>query len=299
MRIDSTQRRWCLAAAFIAAGSAVVYILYASRAADGPKGGSWIGLTFGIASALLILFCALLAVRKKILLPRVGSLTWWMKGHLWLGLLTIPLALFHSAFHFGGLLSSVLMWLLFIVTGTGIIGMVLQHVTPGIMTSQLDKETTYELIPHYIQELRREALELVMAACGAFAAANNEKKLLETAMKTALREPQPPKEVSGRDLLQHFYEYTVLPFLQRPFARNFALADPVQAAILLEGLQTRVDPALHDTVQRFGLIGEEVRRMMRQFRLHQFLHGWLLVHVPLSYSLLILLVVHAVVALYY
>jgi hypothetical protein len=36
-----------------------------------------------------------------------------------------------------------------------------------------------------------------------------------------------------------------------------------------------------------------------QRRLHRLLHGWLLIHIPASYALLLLGVAHAVVALTY
>jgi len=39
--------------------------------------------------------------------------------------------------------------------------------------------------------------------------------------------------------------------------------------------------------------------LVLQERLHRWLHGWLLVHIPISLALVILGVVHAVVALRY
>jgi hypothetical protein len=44
-------------------------------------------------------------------------------------------------------------------------------------------------------------------------------------------------------------------------------------------------------------ICEEKRQLDQQSRLHRILHGWLLVHIPLSYALLLLGAVHAVMAL--
>ena len=43
----------------------------------------------------------------------------------------------------------------------------------------------------------------------------------------------------------------------------------------------------------------ERRRLAEQERLHGWLHGWLLLHIPLSAALLVLGVAHAVTALYY
>jgi hypothetical protein len=46
-------------------------------------------------------------------------------------------------------------------------------------------------------------------------------------------------------------------------------------------------------------ICEERRQLERQRRMHDVLHGWLLVHIPTSYALLLLGAVHAVYALRY
>jgi hypothetical protein len=60
-----------------------------------------------------------------------------------------------------------------------------------------------------------------------------------------------------------------------------------------------VPPSVGDVVDEIQDICEERRQLAVQRRLHHWLHGWLLVHVPLSYALLLLSIVHAVVALRY
>ena len=54
---------------------------------------------------------------------------------------------------------------------------------------------------------------------------------------------------------------------------------------------------LHSSVDDLENICEEKRQLDQQSRLHKVLHGWLLVHIPLSYALLVLGAVHAVMAL--
>jgi hypothetical protein len=44
-------------------------------------------------------------------------------------------------------------------------------------------------------------------------------------------------------------------------------------------------------------ICEEKRQLDRQSRLHKVLHGWLLVHIPLSYAVLLISAWHAAVAI--
>jgi hypothetical protein len=54
-------------------------------------------------------------------------------------------------------------------------------------------------------------------------------------------------------------------------------------------------PKLED----LGNICQEKRDLDRQRRMHIVLHGWLLVHIPASYALLLLGAVHAVYSLRY
>jgi len=47
------------------------------------------------------------------------------------------------------------------------------------------------------------------------------------------------------------------------------------------------------------VICEEERQLLRQRRMHGVLHAWLIIHVPLSFALMVLAVVHIVMALKY
>jgi len=57
--------------------------------------------------------------------------------------------------------------------------------------------------------------------------------------------------------------------------------------------------AAHATLGDLEDICDEARQLTRQQRLHRWLHGWLLVHIPLSLALILLGAVHAVMALRY
>ena len=134
MRLDRTQRRWAWAslAIFVAAGAA--YLWYAARSLEGPRGGSAIGLVYGIVGFGFMIFAALLGARKRVPTWRLGRAQSWMRGHLWLGLLALPMILFHGGFHLGGTLTQVLMWLLIVTVGSGVFGALLQNYVPRMMT---------------------------------------------------------------------------------------------------------------------------------------------------------------------
>src|SRR6476646_7400592 len=148
VRIDRTQRGWAIASLVILALFTAVYAAYAVHAPEGPRGGSALGLAFGAIGFGFMIFAALLGARKRVPVWRIGRAQAWMRGHLWLGLLSLPLILFHGGFHFGGLLTEVPMWLLIITVASGIFGAILQHYLPTIMTRNVPLETIYDEIGH-------------------------------------------------------------------------------------------------------------------------------------------------------
>src|SRR5271165_6971904 len=104
MRIDRTHCPWVIATVALAIVSTAAYILYAVETPGGPRGGSAMGLTFGIAGYALMLYAGFLGARKEVPVWRIGRAQTWMRGHLWLGLLSFPLILFHAGFAYRGTL---------------------------------------------------------------------------------------------------------------------------------------------------------------------------------------------------
>ena len=64
-------------------------------------------------------------------------------------------------------------------------------------------------------------------------------------------------------------------------------------------LEARLDPAAHPAVDEIEDLCSQRRQFDLEARLHHWLHGWLLVHAPLSIMLFILLLVHIYVACKY
>jgi hypothetical protein len=298
MRIDKTHRPWMLTTLALLGASLAIYILYAVRSPAGPRGGSALGLTFGIAGYALMLYAGLLGARKKVPVWRIGRAQTWMRGHIWLGLLSLPLILFHGGFAFRGPLTALLMWLLFIVIGSGVLGALVQHYLPSIMTSRVPMETIYEEIPRVRAQLREEADQLVATVCGPVD--------IETPSDTVLEE-QPAAAVStlvdieqeDRARFREIYLNQVRPFLADPDARHVELADRRRSAEVFESLRRLLVAPVHPILNDLENICEEEHQLSGQIRIYRWLHAWLLVHVPLSIALLVLGAVHAVMALRY
>jgi hypothetical protein len=120
-------------------------------------GGTPLGLAFGAISLGIFIFAILLSLRKKIPLWRVGTVQRWLRAHIWLTILTIPLVILHSGFRFGGPMTAFLMVLYAIVMLSGFYGLFLQHVMPRLMKERLPAETVYEQIPHIRSQLAAAA----------------------------------------------------------------------------------------------------------------------------------------------
>src|SRR5712691_3839856 len=116
-------------------------------------GGTPLGLTYGAIAFAIFIFAALFSVRKRVVLWRLGTLQRWMRSHIWLTLLTIPLVLLHSGFRLGGPMTTLNMTLYSVVMVSGIYGLFLQHRMPLIMQERLPTETVYEQIPHIRSQL--------------------------------------------------------------------------------------------------------------------------------------------------
>ncbi len=304
MLIDHTHRRWLVGSAVGLAVATAVYILYSLHSPRGPRGGSALGLTYGIAGFLFMLFAGLLGLRKKFPVWRIGRAQSWMRGHLWFGLLSFPLILFHGGFHFGGTLTRMLMWLFVFVWVSGILGAALQHFMPRFQTAQLPMETIYEQIDRVRGQLAEEAGQLVEETCSALEGEVSRASERQRAMSasagtqgglTVASGLQANQQVSTQ--LRQFLDEEMRPYLERAGAHAMRLGQTTQAQKMFQQFRVLLPPELHSNLDDLENICEEKRQLDKQSRLHKILHGWLLVHIPLSYALLLLGAVHAVVAL--
>jgi hypothetical protein len=292
MRIDATHRPWLAISAGILAAATLLYAFFYTPSALGSQGGTPLGLFFGVAGFAFMIFAALLGARKKVPVWRVGRAQTWMRGHLWLGLLALPLILFHAGFRFGGALTTVVMVLLIVVVASGVFGAALQHYLPAVMTREVPMETIYEQIDSVRAQLLAEADERIAAVCGST-------RRQEEFAGGAADSGAAVALTTRADALADFYARHMRPFLEHPAARGHALADADQARGAFVELRALVPPELHEAVGDLDNLCEEERQLTRQAGLHHWLHVWLLLHVPLSLALLLLSAVHAILALRY
>jgi hypothetical protein len=261
-----------------------------------------------------MIFAALLGARKRVPTWRIGRAQGWMRGHLWLGFLSLPMILFHGGFHFGGTLTSVLLWLLILTVVSGVFGAALQHFVPRVMTTDIKLETIYDEIENVRKLLREEADRGVEAICGPLGIGKSASEevlragglsaargMATAGGGTAVAASTESVVLTEEECapLRKFYLSDMRPFLEQPRVRGSRLGDADKAHAAFSGLRTLMPPAAQATVQDLEDICDEARQLVRQERLHRLLHGWLLVHIPLSLALILLGAVHAVMSLRY
>jgi hypothetical protein len=392
-------------------------------------GGTPLGLIFGAISLGIFVFAALLGVRKKVVLWRVGTVQRWLRAHIWLTLLTIPLVILHSGFRFGGPMTTLLIVLYVIVMGSGIYGLVLQHQMPRIMMERLPAESVYEQIPHIRGQLIAAAQKMrdsfkpappkktdagapapsaakavtagstpmastastlstptaraksvvgstiiaetiapvsappapaaavpavataakpaetmgtptarvpegastpagtepardvapppatpttvtpppAAVASGAGPAAQIQKKPSSppaSAAKAAAPAAKPaaaplPTDAASEAALLDFLERQVLPYLAAHRGDRFRLGDHRFSQDIFRFIKLRVTEAYRSRVEEIQAWCDERRMFDLQVKLHHWLHGWLFIHAPISFLLLMLTVWHAFVTLFY
>jgi hypothetical protein len=304
MLIDHTHRRWFIGSLAGLAIATAVYIPYAMRSPAGPRGGSAIGLIYGSIGFAFMLFAGLLGLRKKFPIWRIGRAQTWMRAHLWLGFISFPLILMHGGFHFGGTLTRVLMWLFIFVYASGLLGAALQHFVPRLHTARLPMETIYEQLDHVRQQLAEEARKIVEETCAALegdvgSASERQRALAAAAganwdvtVATGLAVDE-QASVELRRLLHDEIE----PFLSHSGTHKSRIGKAAVARAMFQQLRVLMPENLHANIDDLESICEEKRQLDEQSRLHKILHGWLLVHIPLSYAVLLLGAWHAVAAL--
>lgn len=281
MLIDRSHRAWMLITLLLLATATAAYVVYAGSAADGPQGGSVPGLLFGIAGAALMIFAGLLSGRKKLPGWQVGTAQFWLRGHIWLGLLSGPMILFHAGFQWGGLLEQVILVLTVVIIVSGMLGLALQQFVPRTMAASIPAEAMFEQLPAVCQSLRVSADRAVTDACGAAAV-----------LAPAAQGDDPKALVAG------FYRQTVRPFLGVEFVPS-PLVQATAASTLFGQLRSGVPDDLQRCLDQLARLCDERRQLLTQARFHRWLHGWLLLHVPLSAALLVLGLAHAITAMWY
>jgi hypothetical protein len=255
-------------------------------------GATPLGIAYGTAAFLIFIFAALLGPRKEVRHWRIGSAQAWMRAHIWLSVLTIPLVLLHCGLRSGSPMTTGLLALYTVVMLSGFYGLALQQFIPRQMSDRIPHEVIYDQIPFLRKELAASAIGMRAELAPAPAAA-------------AGRGPAPaltledPKVRESRAALVDTLDRDVIPYLKMRKGWGSRLARRKGSDDLFELLRMSVAEEYRGAVSQMQRWCDERRQTDLQIVMQHWLHYWLLVHVPASVLLLIWTAWHAVTGLFY
>lgn len=164
--------RWAWAALALSGTALAGYALIDQQ--PRPNGGSWYGYTLGTIGFGLIVWLALLGVRKRRINPGAWSLKAWTSAHVYLGLSLVVVGTLHTGFQIGWNVHTLAYVLMLLVIATGIYGVIAYTVLPARMSDNRREMTRAQMLDALTaldrqlesaaQPLARSEADLVLAA---------------------------------------------------------------------------------------------------------------------------------------
>jgi len=278
-----------------------------------PGGGSWPGLVLGAAAGAIFLFEAALGLKKTRFFRTARwtlSAQTWMKAHIWLGLLTVPLVVLHSGGRLGGTLTTLLVAAFSMVIASGLWGLALQNLLPRMLLEAAPAETIYSQIENVGRQYATEARRIVVATCGGDAdlsepatgpaperAIRGAERVVGLQIKRSPNAAGAGQKAIDSPAIRAALNEAIDPFLADGISRHGLLGSRQRNQWFFDDLRLRTPPELRELVGQLEELCERRRQLNVQRGLHFWLHNWLWLHLPLSLSLLLLLAAHVVWAL--
>jgi hypothetical protein len=311
--------RWFVAAVLATVAAVVWYGWEAAGRSRWPGGSSLVGLTYGVLAGGIIVFECLLGLRRTSLFRTsrwLGSAQLWMKAHIWLGLLAVPLIVMHSGLSWGGWLSTLVAGVFALVTASGLFGWLMQNLIPRWLIEAVPAETIHSQIEDVAIQLSSDARRLVGMQVTApetleltpqgkrrsskFVMAGAPRRVGTMVERLPRARQESPQELVVPEMLREAVAREIEPFLRSGRSPERGLNTTQRCTWYFEELKRRInDRELQAVVSQLEQLCDRRRQMNLQQTLHWWLHGWLSIHLPLAMILLILLVGHIWFALRY
>jgi hypothetical protein len=238
------------------------------------NGGSWLGYTLGTIGLLLILWLALLWVRKRRMSRGHWSLKAWTSAHVYLGLSLIIIGTLHTGFQLGWNVHTLAYALMMLVIVSGIFGVAAYTVLPRQMSFNRDAVTETQML----ESLRVIDRQLHDAA-----------QPLSQQHAALVRESLEQNSFGGGIVRRLRNSYPHCRTLEvRRAIRSETGKRPDMGGDPLE----RVDALLE---RKLSLLA----RVRRHLQLKAMLEVWLYVHVPLTFALIAALTAHIISVFFY
>lgn len=257
---------WLKSAGLLCLAAVVGY--FASDVKPRPNGGSWYGYTLGTIGAGLIIWLALLGVRKRAMTSGGWSLKSWTSAHVYLGLSLVVVATLHTGFQFGWNVHTLAYALMLLVIASGGFGVVVYAILPAALSRNRGEMTQVQMIDGIAavdrqlhdaaQPLSRAHADAVIATLG--------------------------QDYFGGGLIERLSGRAN----NDATTRAIALFDAVES----EPAAAKVEALLRRRTAQLD-------RLRHHLRLKAILEIWLYVHVPATIALIAALTAHIVAVFFY
>ena len=220
-----------------------------------------------------IVFLAAYNVRKKLPFLPLGSSETWLQWHIYIGYFTFALFAIHLEFQFPSGAFEIAFTIIFaIVMLSGVGGLFLSRQIPKRLTT-LGGEVIFERVPAYRHLLAERAEKLAVGSTA------------ETQSPTLL-------EFYTKNLRDFFAARP--PFWMNALGNSRGLQRVLEK---VEDLKRYTNDQERLILDELAVLLREKRRLDFHYALQGILKAWLFVHIPFTYSLLILTVVHMILVL--
>jgi len=219
----------------------------------------------------LMVFLALFNVRKKLPAPHLGRGRSWLKAHLYAGLFTVIAYALHAGFRWPtGILEGTLAALYYGLFLTGLLGWYLSRSFAKRMTTR-GNEVIFEQIPAerkaVAESIRQLALESVTG--------------------------------TGESSIADFYERSLMGFLDGQKNRMLHLGESSRPLVALQremkNLRRYLDADGKESLAQIEALVERKDALDYHAALQGLLKGWLFIHIPLTWMLMAILLLHVLV----
>ncbi len=237
-------------------------------------GGSAWGLAWGFLGLGLILLLCAFGARKRAYKSTLGTVEGWLQAHLVLGLVTVPVALCHSGLRFGDRLAVTTLLVMLAVVVSGLMGAFLYAFVPRRLTEAGANRTP--------EEISRQLNQIAgaMARLGTGRSPPFQRVYASEIGETT------PKALAGWRLL---------------LGRRRGRAPREEKA--WQRLLGEVAVEEREELRRLLVMSRQRKELLAALLAQQYyrnwLDAWLWVHLPLSLALIVLVLVHGGLALYY
>lgn len=243
----------------------LVYLIFVP--ATGHAGDSFFGYFLGSLATLAIFYLMWFGIRKRSYYSSKGSLKSWLAAHVWIGISLLLIVPLHSGFELSWNVHSMAYYVMVLVVLSGIWGAINYRNLASKIAANRGGSQSRELLKEISNlEIRLQDL-------------SHEEKMKSFLDKNNFKF-QPDK------FLQIFYT-----------APKKSSVESIKTELsLLSESETK---NAFEILKTLGLKRDLVNQWRSELRISFLLKFWLLIHVPLSFGLIFLVLLHIVLVFYY